>query len=111
MREALYSKLKKVAELIFTFLTTPEVKKCVELIAKMPKAKIMMHSSFSDNCLHHYDIKFFNLFDSELQMINIKLVIKNKLKDLSDELKKFKFQSILVKKINDQKPVHFLVRC
>ena len=34
-----------------------------------------------------------NLFDPELQLINIKLMIKKKLKELLSELKKFKVQS------------------
>ena len=36
-----------------------------------------------------------NLFDPELQLINIKPKIKNKLKELLSELKKFKVQTIL----------------
>ena len=37
-----------------------------------------------------------NLFDSELQLINTKPVIKNKLKELLSDLKKFKVQAVLV---------------
>ena len=51
----------------------------------------------------------FNFFDSELQLINTKPVIKNKLKDLLNELKKFIAQTILVldyKKRNDYKIFH-----
>ena len=50
-----------------------------------------------------------NLFDPELQLINTKPMIKNKLKELLSELKKFKFQTILVldyKKRNDCKIFH-----
>ena len=50
-----------------------------------------------------------NLFDPELQLINTKPVIKNKLKELLSELKKFKVQTILVldyKKRNDCKIFH-----
>ena len=50
-----------------------------------------------------------NLFDSELQLINTKPIIKNKLKDLSSELNKFKVQKTLVlesKKRNDHKIFH-----
>ena len=38
-------------------------------------------------------IEMLNLFDPELQLINIKLMIKKKLKELLSELKKFKVQS------------------
>ena len=52
----------------------------------------------------------FYLFDPELQLINTKPVIKNKLKEfLSELLKKFKVQTILVldyKKRNDRKILH-----
>ena len=47
-----------------------------------------------------------NIFDPELQLISTKPVIKNKLKELLGELKKFKVQTILVldyKKRNDSK--------
>ena len=37
-----------------------------------------------------------NLFDPELQLINIKPLIKNKLKELLNELKKLKAQTVLV---------------
>ena len=50
-----------------------------------------------------------NLFDTELQLINTKPIIKNKLKELLSELKKFKVQTILVleyKKRNDCKIFH-----
>ena len=50
-----------------------------------------------------------NLFDVELQLINTKPVIKNKLQELLSELKKFKFQAILIldyKKRNDHKIFH-----
>ena len=49
-----------------------------------------MHSNSSDNCIHHYNDDILNLFDPELQLINAKPVIKNKLKELLRELKKFK---------------------
>ena len=47
-----------------------------------------------------------NLYDPELQLINTKPTIKNKLKELFSELKKFKIQTVLVldcKKRNDCK--------
>ena len=50
-----------------------------------------------------------NLFDQELQLINTKPVIKNKLKELLSELKRFKVQTILVldyKKTNNYKIFH-----
>ena len=50
-----------------------------------------------------------NLFDPELQLINTKPMIKNKLKEFLSELKKFKVQLILVldyKKRNDRKIFH-----
>ena len=89
----MYSKLNeeqnltKVVKSIYIFLTTPdEVKKYVE----------MMRSSSSDNCICHFIIKTFNLFDQELQLINNKPIIEYKLKELLSELKKFNVQSILV---------------
>ena len=90
--------LRKVAKSLYIFLTTPdEVEKYVQ-------------SNSSDNCVHHYNVEILNLFDPELQLINTKPVIKNKLKEfLSELLKKFKVQTILVldyKKRNDRKIFH-----
>ena len=89
--------LRKVAKSLYIFLTTPdEVEKYVQ-------------SNSSDNCVHHYNVEILNLFDPELQLINTKPVIKNKLKELLSELKKFKVQTILVldyKKRNDRKIFH-----
>ena len=54
--------------------------------------------------MHHYNIEILNLFDPELQLIKTNPAIKNKLKELLSELKKFKVQTVLVldyKKIND----------
>ena len=48
----------------------------------------MMQLSSSDDCVCHYNIEILNLFDQELQPINTKLVIKNKLKQLPVELTK-----------------------
>ena len=92
MKEKLYSKLcqeqyiRKVAELLYIFLATPNE------VEKYPK---MMQSNSFAKCVHHYDIKILNLIYSELQLINIKLLIQNKLKELLSELKKFKVQTIL----------------
>ena len=50
-----------------------------------------------------------NIFDPELQLINTKLIIENKLKELLGELKKLKVQTILVldyKKRNNCKIFH-----
>ena len=67
-----------------------------------------MESNSSDNCVH-YNVEILNIFDPELQLINTEPVIKNKLKELLSELKKFKVQTILVldyKKRNDHKIFH-----
>ena len=49
-----------------------------------------MQSNSYDKCVHQYIFEIVNLFDPELQVINTKPVIKNKLKELLSELKKFK---------------------
>ena len=105
-REKLYSKLneeqslRKVSKWFYIFQTTPdEVGKYVEI----------MHSNSSDNCIHGYNAEILNIFDPEFQLINTKPMIKNKLKELLSELKKFKVQTILVldfKKRNDCKIFH-----
>ena len=46
--------------------------------------------------VHYYNIWILNLFDLQLQVINTKPMIKNKLKEMLSELKKFKFQTIIV---------------
>ena len=89
--------LRKLAKFLYIFLTTPdEVKKYVE-------------SNFSDNCVHHYNVDVLHLFDPELQVINSKPVIKNKLDELLSELTNFTSQTISVlhfKKRNDHKIFH-----
>ena len=68
-----------------------------------------MQSSSFDNCIHHYNVEILNLFDPDLQLINTKLVIKNKLQASLSEFKKFKAQTVLVldyKKRNDRKIIH-----
>ena len=68
-----------------------------------------MQSNSSDKYVRRYNIKISNLFDPELHLINTKPTIKNKLKELLSELKKFKVQKILVleyKKRNDRKIFH-----
>ena len=47
-----------------------------------------MQSNSSNNCKHHYNVTILN-FDPELQLIDTKLLIKNKLKELLSELKNF----------------------
>ena len=72
-----------------------------------------MQSNSSDNCVHHYNVEILNLFDPELQLINTKPVIKNKLKELLNEFKKFKVHTVLVvdyKKRNDLKIFHLNVK-
>ena len=84
---------RKVAKLLCFFLTTTDE----------------VQSNSSDNCIHHYNVRILNLFDPELQLINTKPVIKNKLKALLNELKKFKVKTVLVldyKKRNDCKIFH-----
>ena len=89
--------LRKVAKLLYIFLTTPdEVERYVQ-------------SSSSDKCIHLYNIEGLNIFDPELQLINTKPMIKNNLKELLIEMKKFKIQTILVldyQERNDHKIFH-----
>ena len=96
MRGKLYSKLgeeqnlRKVAELLYIFLITPD---------EVGKYFVICH----------YNIKVLNLFHPELLMINTKTIIKNKLNELLSEFKQFKVQSILVlnyQKRNDHKIFH-----
>ena len=93
--------LRKVATLLYIFLTTPdEVEKYVQ-------------SNSSDNCIHRYNVEILNLFDPELQLINTKPMIEDKLKELLNELKKFKVQTILVlddKKRNDYNIFHLCTK-
>ena len=68
-----------------------------------------MWSKSSDNGVNHYNFEILNLFDLELQLINTKPVIKNKLKNFSRGLQKFKVKTTLVldyKKRNDRKILH-----
>ena len=61
--------LRKVAKSLYFFLTTPDV----------------VQSYSSNNCIHHYNVKILNFFDLELQLINTKSEIKNKLKRFLNE--------------------------
>lgn len=77
MKEKLCSKIneqnpRKVVESLYIFLTTPY---------KVDKHVNMMQSSSPDNCLDRYNIKILNLFEPDLQLINTKPMIKNKLKN------------------------------
>ena len=89
--------LRKVAKFLYIFLTTPnEVEKYVQ-------------PNSYDNCIHHYNVEILNLFNPELQLINTKPVIKKKTKELLNEFKKFKIQTILAlvyKKRNCRKIFH-----
>ena len=58
--------LRKIAKWLYNFLKTPDE----------------VQSNSSDNCIHHYNVEILNLFDTELQLINTKPVIKTKLKSL-----------------------------
>ena len=91
IQEKLYSELSeeqnlgKVTKSLYIFLiTTDEVK---------TYAKIMQSNCF-DNCIHCYIIMILNHLDPELQLINTKPMIKNKLKEFLSALKKFKVQAI-----------------
>ena len=52
--------LRKVAKLLYFFLTTPD--------------EVQLSSSHI--CIHHFNVEILNLFDSELQLIDTKPVIK-----------------------------------
>ena len=90
-REKLYSKLSEelnlwnVIELSYIFVTTPG-----EWYGELTQ------SGSSDNYVYHYNITILNLFDPELQMINTKLVMKTKMKELLSELQKFKVIIIII---------------
>ena len=70
-----------------------------------------MQSKSSDKYVCRYDFEILNLFDSEfhyfkISLINTRPIFKNKSKELLRELRKFKFQTILVleyKKRKDRK--------
>ena len=72
-----------------------------------------MEANSSDNCIYRNNVEVLNIFDLELQLINTKPMIKNKLKELINALKKFEIQKILVldyKKRNDCKIYHSSVK-
>ena len=88
-REEWYSKLSKeenlrqVATSLYIFLKT---------LDKVEKYTKMMKSNSFDNCVHRYNVEILNHFDPDLQLINTKPVIKDKLKGLLKELKSLKFR-------------------
>ena len=88
--------LRELAKLLYIFLrTSDEVEKYVESI-------------FSDNCVHHYNVDILNLFHPE-NHFNSKAVVKNKLDELLNELKKFTFQTMSIlhyKRRNDHEISH-----
>ena len=89
--------LRQIAKLLHIFLTTSDD---VENYAQ---------SNSYDNYIHHYNVEILDLFNPELELINTKPMIKNKFKELLNELKKFKVQTVLVldyKKRNDRKIFH-----
>ena len=92
--------IRKVVESLYIFVEThDEVEKYVK----------MMQSSSPNNWVNHNNIEILNLFNPESQLINTKCMIQSRLKELLSELKKFKFQTILVleyKKRNDHKNFH-----
>ena len=55
-----------------------------------------MQSKSSDKYVHYFNIEILNPFDIELQLINTKPIIINKLIELISAFEKFKFQTILV---------------
>ena len=79
--------LRRVAKSLYIFLSTPD---------KVEKYARMMQSNSSDICIHRYNVEILINFVPELQLINTKPMIKNRLKELLSELKKFKVQASLV---------------
>ena len=75
------SKREKVAKSLYIFLTTADG---VEIYAKITR------SNSCDNYVHHNNTEILNLFNPEPQPIKAKSMVKNKLKELLSELKKFK---------------------
>ena len=68
-----------------------------------------LETNYSDNFVHQYNVEIFYIFDQELQLINTDPLIKNKSKELLNEMKKFEVQIILVldyQTRNDHKIFH-----
>ena len=64
---------RKVAKPLYIFLAT------------IDKVEKYVQSNSSDKFLHCYIVEILNIFDPELQLINNKPIIKNKLKELSSK--------------------------
>ena len=91
--------LRKVTKSLYIFLTKPvEVEKYVQ-------------SSSSNNCIHRCDVQILNILDPELQLINTKSMIENKLKELQSELKRFEVQTILVLDYNKRNGRNIFYLC
>ena len=99
IKENLYSKLnkkqnlRKVAKSLYTSIKTPDG----------------VQSNSSDNCIPLYNVKVLNLFDLELQLKDTEYAIKTKIKELLENFKKIKVQTVIVlgyKKRNDCKIFH-----
>ena len=52
--------LRKVVKSLYIFLTIPD------------KVERYVQSNSSNNCIQHYNLEILNIFDPELQLINIK---------------------------------------
>ena len=92
---------RKVAESLDRFLPTPD---------EAGKYAKTLQLNSSDKYVHRFNIKILNLFDPEVQLINTKPMIKNKLKEFLRKLEKFKVQTMLVweyRKRNDCKIFHY----
>ena len=67
----------------------------------------MMQSNSSDNCVHHSNTEILNFFHPKMRVNNTEAMIKNNLKELLSELKKFsQYQSQKYKKTNDREIFH-----
>ena len=70
------------------------MKSCYSVLTKpdgiQKHAKIMqsnVQSNCSDNCAYKYNIMILNIFDPELQRIQVKPMIKNKFRKLLSDMK------------------------
>ena len=61
----------------------------------MSEAKNIMQSSSSESYVHVCNIEVLDFFNPELQLINTKSVMKNKLKDILSDLKEFTVHTVL----------------
>ena len=76
--------LRKAAKSLYIFLITPdEIEKYVQW-------------NPCNNCIRRCNVDILNIFGQELQLINTKPMIKNKLKEFLSKLKKLKIHAILV---------------